>query len=131
MNILLCPHSSGGYLYPALAAGRRLQQRGHRVSVLGQAAAGLVVAEAGLPFAAAEDFGGRRAFSPTWWGTTGLEQYQAVTRAARQSGADLLVTSVLCNGPLAAAEVLDIPVVVIGLSVHLWDYRSGGAGEPQ
>lgn len=131
MNILLCPHSSGGYLYPALAAGRRLQQRGHRVSVLGHAAAGPVVAEAGLPFAAAEDFGGRRAFSPTWWGTTGLEQYQVVTRAARQSGADLLVTSVLCNGPLAAAEALDIPVVVIGFSVHLWDYRSGGAGEPQ
>ncbi|MEU6232629.1 hypothetical protein, partial [Kitasatospora sp. NPDC047058] len=90
-----------------------------------------VAAEAGLPFAAAEDFGGRRAFSATWWGTTGAAQYRAVLRAARQARADLLVTSVLCNGALLAAETLDIPVAVIGLSVHLWDYRSGGDGEPQ
>jgi UDP:flavonoid glycosyltransferase YjiC (YdhE family) len=89
------------------------------------------VARAGLPFAAAEDFGGRRAFSAAWWGTSGLAQYRAIVRAARQAGADLLVTSVLCHGALLAAEVLDIPVVVIGLSAHLWNYRAGGEGEPQ
>ncbi|MER6349379.1 glycosyltransferase [Streptomyces sp. NPDC001595] len=130
MNILVCPLSDGGYLYPALAAGRALRQRGHHVSVLGRSTAAPVVAEAGLPFAAAEDFGGRRAFSATWWGKTGLAQYRAVLRAARDTRADLLLTSVLCNGALIAAEALDIPVVVIGLSVHLWDYRAGGDDEP-
>ncbi|MFJ2775078.1 glycosyltransferase [Kitasatospora sp. NPDC087315] len=131
MNILLCPLSDGGYLYPAIAAGRELRRRGHQVGVLGRSAAAPVAAEAGLPFAAAEDFGGRRAFSAACWGTTGPAQYRATVRAARQAGADLLVTSVLCNGALLAAEALDIPVVVIGLSVHLWNYRTGGDDEPQ
>ncbi|TXS19966.1 glycosyltransferase [Streptomyces sp. ms191] len=130
MRILLCPLSDGGYLYPVLAAGRELERRGHRVGVLARASAAGVVAEAGLPMAVAEDFGGRRAFSARWWGETGAAQYRAILRAARESGADLLVTSVLCNGALLAAETLDVPVVVVGLSVHLWDYRTGGDGEP-
>ncbi|MFF1510369.1 glycosyltransferase [Streptomyces sp. NPDC058326] len=130
MKILLCPLSDGGYLYPALAAGRELRRRGHHVSVLGRSTAAPFVAEAGFPFARAEDFGGRRAFSATWWGKTGTAQYRATLRAARDTGADLLVTSVLCTGALLAAEELDIPVVVIGLAVHLWDYRTGGGDEP-
>jgi UDP:flavonoid glycosyltransferase YjiC (YdhE family) len=130
VKILLCPLSDGGYLYPTIAAGRELRRRGHQVSVLGRSTAAPVVAEAGLPFAVAEDFGGRRAFSATWWGKTGPAQYRATLRAARDTGADVLVTSVLCNGALLAAEALDLPVVVVGLSVHLWDYRTGGGDEP-
>lgn len=131
MRILLCPLSDGGYLYPAIAAGRELRRRGHDVRVLGRPTAAPVVAEADLPFTAAEGRDGRRAFSAVRWGRSGLAQYHSVLRAAREAGADLLVTSVLCNGALLAAEVLDIPVVVIGLSAHLWDYRAGGEGEPQ
>ena len=131
MKVLLCPLSDGGYLYPAVAVGRELRRRGHSVSALGRASAAPVLAEAGLPFAAAEDFGVGSGFSATWWGTTGMAQYLATLRAARQVQADLLVTSVLCPGAVLAAEVLDIPVVVIGLSVYLWDYETGGDGEPQ
>ncbi|MFJ9641073.1 glycosyltransferase [Streptomyces sp. NPDC101178] len=131
MRILLCPLSDGGYLYPALAAGRELRRRGHHISVLGRSTAGPAVAEAGLAFAPAEDFGGDGAFSAARWGATGVAQYRATLRAARAADADLLVTSVLCNGTLLAAETLDLPVVVIGLAAHLWDYRTGGEGEPQ
>ncbi len=130
MRILLCPLSDGGYLYPAITAGRELRRRGHDVSLLGRARAAPVAAEAGLPFAAAEDFGVRRGFSAACWAPTGLAQYRATLRAAAQARADLLVTSVLCNGTLLAAEVLDLPVVVLGLSVHLWNYQAGGEGEP-
>ncbi len=130
MNILLCPLSDGGYLYPAIAAGRELRHRGHDVSVLGRSTAAPVAADAGLPFTPAEEYGGHRAFSATWWGPHGAAQYRATLRAARETGADLLVTSVLCNGTLLAAETLDIPVVVIGLAAHLWDYRTGGDDEP-
>lgn len=131
MRVLLCPLSDGGYLYPALALGRELERRGHRIDVLGRAGAAPAVAAAGLPFAAAEDFGGHGAFAVARWGRSGLTQYRATVRAARQSGADVLVTSVLCTGTLLAAEVLDVPVAVIGLAAHLWDYASGGEGEPQ
>ncbi|RSS64714.1 glycosyltransferase [Streptomyces sp. WAC07061] len=130
MKILLCPLSDGGYLYPAVAAGLELRRRGHDVSVLGRSTAAAAAAGAGLPFAAAEEYGGHRAFSATWWGPGGAAQYRATVRAARETGADLLVTSVLCNGALLAAETLDVPVVVIGLSVHLWDYAAGGDDEP-
>lgn len=130
MNVLLCPLSDGGFLYPVIAAGRALAGRGHTVHALGRAAAAPVLAEAGLPFAAVEDFGERTGFSAARWGSTGMEQYRAALRAAVETRADVLVTSVLCHGVLVAAEVLDIPVVVVGLSIHLWDYRSGGEGEP-
>jgi UDP:flavonoid glycosyltransferase YjiC (YdhE family) len=131
MKILLCPLSDGGYLYPAIGAGRELRRRGHEVSVLARLSAAPIVAGAGLPHAVAEEHGGHRAFAAARWGEMGLAQYQATLAAARQARADMLVTSVLCHGALVAAEVLDIPVVVIGFSVYLWDYQSGGAGEPQ
>ena len=131
MKILLCPLSDGGYLYPAIAAGLELRRRGHAVSALGRVRAAPILAEAGLPFVAAEDLGERAGFSAARWGSTGMDQYRATLRAATLARADLLVTSVLCHGALVAAEVLDIPVVVIGLSVHLWDYRAGGDGEPR
>lgn len=130
MKILLCPLSDGGYLYPAIAAGHALQRRGHQVTVLGRSSISPVVAEAGMAFVPAQEYGEQRAFSATRWGETGVAQYQATLRSAREIGADLLVTSVLCNGALLAAEVLDIPVVVVGLTVHLWDYRAGGEDEP-
>ncbi|POG44356.1 glycosyltransferase [Streptomyces sp. ZL-24] len=130
MKVLLCPLSDGGFLYPTIAVGRELEFRGHQVAVLGRSGIEPLVAGAGLSFLAAESFGGRRAFSAAWWGRTGLEQYRATARAAREFGADLLVTSVLCNGALLAAEALDIPAVVVGLSVHLWEYAAGGEGEP-
>jgi UDP:flavonoid glycosyltransferase YjiC (YdhE family) len=131
VNILLCPMSDAGYLYPALAAGVELRRRGNDVCVLGRSAAAAVTARAGLPFTAAEDYGGRTGFSVIRWAATGLAQFRATLRAAAQARPDVLVTSVLSNGTLLAGEVLDIPVVVLGLSVHLWDYRSGGDGEPQ
>jgi UDP:flavonoid glycosyltransferase YjiC (YdhE family) len=131
VNILLCPMSDPGYLYPALAAGVELRRRGNDVCVLGRSAAAAVAAQAGLPFTAAEDYGGRTGFSVIRWAATGLAQFRATLRAAAQARPDVLVTSVLSNGTLLAGEVLDIPVVVLGLSVHLWDYWSGGDGEPQ
>lgn len=129
MNILLCPLSDGGYLYPAIAAGRELARRGHAVSALGRARVAPVLAEAGLPFAAVEDFGERTGFSAARWGSTGMEQYRLTLRAAVQARADVLVTSVLNHGALVAGEALDIPVVVIGLCAHLWDYQAGGDAE--
>lgn len=131
MNVLLCPLSDGGFLYPGIAVGRELQRRRHRVHVLGRASAALVVAEAALPFVAAEECEGKGGFSVMRWRAGGRAQFRAVRHAARQMRTDVIITSVLCHGALLAAEALDIPAVVLGLSVHLWDYRSGGADEPQ
>ncbi|MBB5825965.1 glycosyltransferase [Micromonospora carbonacea] len=131
MNILLCPLSDGGYLYPAIAVGRELARRGHAVRVLGRASAAPVVAHAELPFVRAEDHDGQGGYSVSQWRDGGPAQYRASLRAARLTAADVVVTSVLCHGALLAAEALGVPAIVLGLSVHLWDYHSGGVDEPQ
>ena len=131
MKVLLCPMSDAGYLYPAVAVGLEMQRRGNIVSVLGRASAASVAEHAGLPFLAAEDYGGKGGFSVVRWTVDGLAQFRATLRAAPQVRADVLVTSVLCHGVLLAAELLDLPVIVLGLSAYLWAYRSSGYDEPQ
>ncbi|WP_055482978.1 glycosyltransferase [Sphaerimonospora mesophila] len=131
MNVLLCPFSDPGYLYPALAVGIELRRRGHRVLVLARPRAAVVIGEAGLPMLDAREYHGGRAFSVGCWGETGAAQYRAVAAAAREIGADVLVTSALCHGALLAAEALDLPAVVLGFAAHLWPYRHGGEGEPE
>ncbi|GIH99456.1 glycosyltransferase [Planobispora takensis] len=131
MKVLLCPLSDPGYLYPAIAIGSELRRRGADVHVLGGGAARAPVTGAGLPFLAARDYGARpAAFSVARWMREETGQHHAILRAAREVGAGLLLTSVLCHGALLAGERLDLPVVVAGLAAHLWEYRSGGGAEP-
>ena len=125
MNILLSPLSDPGYLYPAVAVGLELRRRGHTVHLLGRPSATGTAAAAGLDTVAAADCGAPLAFSAGRWFREGEGQYLATLRAAAAVRADAVVTSVLCHGALVAAEVLDIPVVVLGLAAHLWTYRPG------
>ena len=130
MNILLCPMSDPGFLYPVLAIGRELRRRGHVVHVLGAQAAGAAVAEAGFGLLPAAGYGAPESFDVARWFLEAAGQRAAVARAAREVAADALLTSVLCPGALLAAEALELPVVVVGLAAYLWDYPAGGEGEP-
>ncbi|MFF3890053.1 glycosyltransferase [Streptomyces sp. NPDC001914] len=125
MNVLLCPLSDPGYLYPAVAVGRELRRRSHAVHVLAGPGAIPVATAAGLDVSAASD---DTALSVAHWTVRGPEQYTEVARAVRRLRPDVLVTSVLNHGALVAAEAAGLPVVVLGLAAHLWPYRSGGAG---
>lgn len=131
VNVLLSPLSDAGYLYPAVAVGRELRDRGHDVLVLGRASAAPVLGHSGLPFLAAEELGEAGGFSVRWWFQQGLTQYRAVLRAALETRTDVIVTSVLSHGVLLAAEVLDLPVVVLGLAAYLWEYPAGAESEPE
>jgi UDP:flavonoid glycosyltransferase YjiC (YdhE family) len=131
VNVLIGSMSDPGYLYPAIAVARELRRGNDTVHVIGRPSAAPAAAAAGLPFLAAKDYGGSGGFSVSRWFLGGLAQYRAILRAAAEVRADVLVTSVLCHGALLAAELLDIPVVVLGLAAHLWDYPAGGADEPQ
>jgi UDP:flavonoid glycosyltransferase YjiC (YdhE family) len=131
MNVLLCPMSDAGYLYPAVAVGRELRDRGHDAVVLGRASVASVPAHAGLPFLAAEELGEANGFSVRSWSRQGLAQYRAVLRAVPVTRADVIVTSALSHGALLAAEVLDLPVVVLGLAAYLWEYPAGAENEPK
>ena len=130
MNVLLCPFSEPGYLYPAIAIGRELHRRRHTVTLLGRARMAPVAAAAGLTFVPAESDGGARAFGVARWFQSGVAQFTATVRAARDSAADVLVTSVLCHGALLAGEVLDLPVVVVGFAAHLWTYQTRDDEDP-
>jgi UDP:flavonoid glycosyltransferase YjiC (YdhE family) len=128
MKVLLCPLTSGGFMYPAIAAGLELRRRGQCVHLLGEDA---VVRGCGLPFVRAQEYGPRGSLAVNRWHRRGHEQYQTVARAAADLGADVLVTSVLCHGALLAGEVLDLPVVVIGLAAYLWQYQTGAESDPR
>jgi len=117
---LVCPLSSGGFLYPAVAVALELYGRGHEVALFAGGPAARAAAGAGLEVLPAEAAGG--AFAVESWFRSGQEQFRAVTEAARAVRPDVLVTSVLCPGALLAGEVLDVPVVVLGLAAHLWPY---------
>ncbi|AUG78772.1 glycosyltransferase [Kitasatospora sp. MMS16-BH015] len=127
MRILLAPMSDPGFLFPALAVGRELRRRGHQVTVAGRPGAAGVAEAAGLEF---RPIGADEGFDAIRWYREGEAQYRAVREAARATGADALLTSVLCQGALPAAETLGLPVAVLGLATHLWPYASGGEGEP-
>ncbi|MET7939769.1 glycosyltransferase [Streptomyces sp. NPDC005302] len=122
MKVLLCPLSDPGYLYPALAVGAELRRRAHSVHVLAGPRAAPAATAAGLEPVAVAD---ATALSVSHWTVRGPEQYTEVARAVRQTRPDVLVTSVLCHGALVAAEAAGLPVVVLGLTAHLWPYRSG------
>ncbi|GAA2132987.1 hypothetical protein GCM10009760_08640 [Kitasatospora kazusensis] len=114
MNILLCPLDSAGFRYPAVAVARELSRRGHSVHR--------------LPPTAGTDRA--MVFNVRQWYRHGLAQFHTIRQEARTCRADVLVTSTLCHGALVAAEVLDLPVVVVGLAAHLWPYQEGGPAEP-
>ena len=130
MNVLLCPLSDAGYLYPGIAVGLELAKRGHQVQVLARPDSAPMVAASGLPLLAAEYYGEPGTFSSTYWSERSLQQYLAIVRSAADINANVLVTSVLCLGALLAAEVLDLPVIVIGLAAYLEEYQSGAEAEP-
>jgi UDP:flavonoid glycosyltransferase YjiC (YdhE family) len=129
MRVLLCPLSNPGYLYSALAIGRQLRAEGHLVLVLCGPSAMGTVALAGLLPVNVEAYGPSSILRVGSWhyNTEATAQYTAVRDVARDSGADVLLTSVLCHGALLAAERLDLPAVVLGLSTWLWPFRRGGA----
>jgi UDP:flavonoid glycosyltransferase YjiC (YdhE family) len=131
VKILMCPLSDRGYLYPAIAVGRELHRRHHDVQVLARSTAAPALRIAGLPMLPDVNAGGTAAFSVSHWYDTVPAQYAAVLQAARALRPDVLVTSALCLGPLLVAEVLDLPVVVLGFGAHLWNYEAGAEDEPE
>ena len=131
MRVLLCSLSNPGYLYSTLAIGRELRARGHLVAVLCGPDAMRAVSHAGLLPVNVAEYGPAKILRVGSWHylEDGVAQYTSVRDAARDFGADVLLTSVLCHGSLLAAERLDVPAVVLGLSTWLWPFRRGGASE--
>jgi UDP:flavonoid glycosyltransferase YjiC (YdhE family) len=130
VNVLVCPLCDPGYLYPSIDVGRELRRRGANVQLLGPAKAAQPTAEAALSFLPAEEYGAERSsFLAAHWYRNAHGQHQTILRAARAIQADVLVTSILCHGALLAAEVLDLPVIVIGFAAHIWTYQNA-TGEP-
>ncbi|MFC1401213.1 MULTISPECIES: glycosyltransferase [Streptacidiphilus] len=122
MRALLCPLTSPGYLYPATALALELHRRGHEVTLLSAAGAATAARADGLDVHDVDALPEPGAFEVSRWFRSSAAQYRAVLELARARRPDVLVTSVLCPGALLAAETLDLPVVVLGLTCHLWTF---------
>jgi UDP:flavonoid glycosyltransferase YjiC (YdhE family) len=118
-----------GYLYPATALALELHRRGHEATLLSTAGAAAAARAEGLDVRDVDTLPEPGAFEVSRWFRTGAAQYRAVLQLARAQRPDVLVTSVLCQGALLAAETLDLPVVVLGLTCHLWTFGAVNAAE--
>ncbi|HTJ67827.1 MAG TPA: glycosyltransferase [Actinospica sp.] len=123
MRVLLCPWSSAGYLYPATALALELHRRGHDVALVAGGPAAHAARAAGIWVRQAPP----AAFDVADWFHNGADQYRAVVELVRETRPDVLVASVLGLGTLLAARMLDLPVVVLGLTCHLWPYAEPNA----
>ncbi|MGW7291739.1 glycosyltransferase [Streptomyces xiamenensis] len=130
MKVLLCPLSDPGFLYPVISVGLDLKSRGHDVLLIGEKTATPAAMASGLAYKDVSDETAG-AFSARRWFRTQQEQYRKVLQAAKEHRPDVIVTSALCHGSLLAAERLQVPIVVIGLSNHLWPYKEGSKSEPE
>jgi hypothetical protein len=72
MNILLCPMSDPGYLYPSLRVAIELRRRGHPVSLLGNDTAAAAARTAAVDLIPAGEVGDPVAFQARRWGFQGL-----------------------------------------------------------
>ncbi len=114
MRLLLCPLSSPGFLFPAVAIGLELQGRGHDVAFVAPARLSTFLSAQGL----------RRLSGPrevgletsAWHAPAAVAaQVRGLDAALERFRADVLVTSALALGPLIAGERRRIPVGVVGL----------------
>ncbi|WP_145501155.1 glycosyltransferase [Streptomyces sp. CFMR 7] len=127
MRALFCSLSDPGYLYPTTAVALETHRRGHTVFIVSSGPAARAAEEAGLTVLPTDG-----AFAVSRWFRSAYGQYEHVRQAVRRTRPDVLVTSVLCPGVLVAAEMLGLPVVVLGLVCHLWPHRGAERGaDPQ
>lgn len=127
MRALFCPLSDPGYLYPATAVALETHRRGHSVAIVSSGPAARAAEEAGLTVLPPDG-----SYAVSGWFRSAYGQYEHIRRTVRRTRPDVLVASVLSPGALVAAEVLELPVVVLGLACHLWPHRGdGGETDPQ
>lgn len=124
MRYLFCIMANYGYLYPALGLAKQLQQRGHQVGFVTDAAFSAFLQQSGVLYLPRDDKGGA-SFDQRYWGDSAeiLRQIQHVYSASELFKPDVLVASQLAMGPLIAAKAKRLPVAVIGFGTYLWPKR--------
>ena len=121
MKLLFCPLASAGFVFPAIAIARALEERGHEVAFVTGIEYQPVLERAGLTRIPRGTKDGPSFQVPTWFKPLSVAlQFRHIQYALEQFRPDVLVTSVLCLGPLFVREIFDIPCAVIGFLPYIW-----------
>lgn len=114
MRFLVAAFGDAGHAFPAIALGRALFARGHRVTVETWEERRAAVEGAGLDFAAAEEY---RMFPPpepdSADGSHAAEAARALLPLFEEMRPDAVVSDILTVAPALAAEVAEVPLATL------------------
>ena len=133
MHLLLCAAGTVGDVHPLLAVAVAMRSRGHRVTLLANAAYETVAREAGAEFAPvgrAEDLE-RLQNDPLGWtyslggrmwlqhgGVEPMRELYAAIRERHEPGSTVVAASYLAFGARVAQDHLGIPTATLNLNAH-------------
>lgn len=114
-RVLLCPLSSPGFAFPLVAIGHALARAGVQATLLAPPWLAALAEATGLPAERLQE--SAPAFAPEAWyhPRAVADQVACLERIIAVQRPDVLVTSALCLGALAAGARARLPVVVLGL----------------
>jgi UDP:flavonoid glycosyltransferase YjiC (YdhE family) len=114
LRILVAAFGDAGHVFPAIALGKALAARGHEILVETWEERRPAVEDAGLGFAAAEEY---RMFPPpdpeSEEGQHAAEAAQALLPLLEGFGPDVVVSDILTLAPTLAAERAGIPLATL------------------
>jgi UDP:flavonoid glycosyltransferase YjiC (YdhE family) len=118
-RFLVAAFGDPGHVFPAIALGRALAERGHQVTIETWEERRAAVEGAGLSFAAAEEY---RMFPPpdpdSPEGAHAAEAARALVPLLEELEPDVVVSDILTLAPTLAAEVAGIPLATLIPHVH-------------
>ncbi len=125
MRLLVAAFGDAGHVFPAIALGRALAERGHEVTVETWEERRAAVEGAGLAFTAAEEY---RMFPPpdpeSADGANAAEAARALLPLLEEMRPDAVVSDILTLAPALAAEVAGVPLAT--LIPHLYPAPESG-----
>jgi len=114
MRFLVAAFGDPGHVFPAIALGRALRQRGHEVTIETWEERREAVEGAGLGFAAAEEY---RMFPPpdpdSPEGAHAAEAARALLPLLEETRPDAVVSDILTLAPTLAAEAAGVPLATL------------------
>ena len=121
MKVLLTTPGTPGFLFPTIGIARALVAKGHEVAVATSQTAGDLLRSAGLERIPRTEKDGHSFEIFNWFHPTAIGlQLKHIHYATKHFGPDLLLGHPLTMGTYLAAELLDLPLAVIGSPNFLW-----------
>ncbi|MGW1602556.1 glycosyltransferase [Streptomyces eurythermus] len=120
-RFLFCPLASPGHVFPMVGISLELARRGHEVAFATSGKFSDLLQEQGLRRIPLGSRDGESFHLETWWEPTSIAlQSGHIHFAVEEFHPDVLIGGQLTYGPIIMAEVLSLPVAILGFAAYLF-----------